>query len=118
MSADAAAAMQARLRADLKAAMRARDALETSVIRSLLAAIDNAQAVAVAQGPASIQRAFGDGAGEVARLVLSAGAVRALMAREAEARATAAADMGRLGRAAEANRMLAEAAIARRYADA
>ena len=44
---DAAESLKARLRADLKLAMRARAKLDVGVLRALIAALDNAQAVQI-----------------------------------------------------------------------
>lgn len=119
MGADAAAAMQARLRADLKLAMQARATLDTRVIRALIAAIDNAQAIAIdLDGAASPMRAFGDSSGEVSRRALPADALRALLMREAEEREAAALELKGLGRPEDVDRLLAEATIVRRYAAA
>ncbi len=109
-------ALKARLRADLKGAMQARRVGETQALRTLLAAIDNAQAVPVEdRGPAHAARAFGDGTGEVPRLDLSDDDVQALLAREAESRRAAAAEMARLGQADRAAALAAEAEIVLRY---
>lgn len=43
----AATEMKARLRADLRAAMKSRNTTEAKVIRSLVAALDNAEAPAL-----------------------------------------------------------------------
>jgi len=116
MSMDAASAMRARLRADLQIAMQARDAAETSVLRALIAAIDNAQAVAVdLSGPASSTRAFGDGSGETARRALDTPALQALLRQEADARRAAAEVMAGHKRDEDAARLRAEAAIVMRY---
>jgi uncharacterized protein YqeY len=113
---DAADALKLRLRADLKAAMQVRNAIETSVLRNLMAAIDNAQAQPVdLSGPASQMRAFGDGAGEVARLTLSVEQLAQLIQTEARARDAASAEMRALGRTEEADRLATEAVIVRRY---
>ena len=116
MSEDAALALTERLRADLKLAMRARDADETRVVRALLGAIDNAQAVPLdpTRKPAD-SAVFGDGSNEVARRVLGADDIEALLAREIEERAAAAADMERLGQTERAAMLRAEAAIVQRY---
>jgi uncharacterized protein YqeY len=112
----AAQALAARLRADLKAAMRARDALETGVLRELLAALDNAQAVPVdLSGRASAMQPFAAGTAEAPRRTLSAADVARLVAAEAAGRAEAAAQFGALGHAAEAARLAREAPIVRRY---
>jgi uncharacterized protein len=113
---DAAELLKLRLRADLKTAMQARDALEISVLRSLMAAIDNAQAQPIdLSGPASQMRAFGDGAGEVARLTLPVEQIAHLLETEAKARDAASAEMRSLGRSEEGDRLATEATIVRRY---
>jgi len=113
---DAVVTLKLRLRADLKTSMQVRSAPAVSVLRSLMAAIDNAQAVPMdLSGPASAMRDFGDGAGEVARLALSVEDLRGLIEREAAARDEAAVEMRRLGRGEDGERLETEAAIARRY---
>lgn len=109
-------ALKQRLRADLKAAMRTRDTTATTVLRAVIAAIDNAQAVPVdLSGPASAMRSFGDSAGEVARIMLGEDDLRILLAREAAEREEASVEMLRLGRPTDAERLADEAAIVRRY---
>lgn len=119
---DPSEAMRARLREDLRAAMKARDAVTTSVLRGLIATIDNAQAVAApAASPTPVggsqwvagSSAFGTG--EVARRTLDAGEVDALLQGEAAKRLSLAAEMDGYGRAEDAARARAEAAIAQRY---
>lgn len=118
MSTDPAEAMATRLRADLKEAMRAKRALDVSVLRSLIGALDNAAAVPVAGGHQPyVSREFGDAAVEVPRLRLSADDVKAVFAGEAETRSKAAAVMEGHGRAAEADRLRQEMAVVNRYRD-
>lgn len=113
---DAAEAMKVRLRADLKAAMGARDAARTAVLRSLIATLDNAQAVPVGQGHQRYRElAFGDRAAEVPRLSLKPGDVRALFAAEADSRKAAAAQMRDHGQEARADALAAEAEVVERY---
>ena len=116
MSADAALAMTERLRADLKTAMRARANDETRVVRALLGAIDNGQAVPLdpSRKPAD-SGIFGDSANEVPRRILTPDDMAALLAREIEERETAAAEMERLGQSDRAAMLRAEAAIVQRY---
>jgi uncharacterized protein YqeY len=109
-----ATVLKERLRADLKAAMQARAADEVRVLRVLIAALDNAEAVPSAAAPYS-PRAFGDPSGEVSRLDLDAAAVDALLADEMAARLTAATDYRSHGRNDEAARLEAEAAVVERY---
>ncbi|MBO9574234.1 MAG: hypothetical protein J7494_00715 [Sphingobium sp.] len=119
MSADAAVAMTERLRAGLKLAMRARSADETRVLRALLGAIDNAQAVPLdpARKPSDMA-AFGDSSIEVPRRVLTPDDIAALLAHEAQDRETAAVELDALGIADRAETLRAEAAIVRRYGGA
>jgi uncharacterized protein len=111
-----ATALKERLRGDLKAAMQARASGEVRLLRALIAALDNAEAV---PGGALVEkyvpRAFGDSSGEVARLELDAGAVTRLLAAEVEARLAAAADYERHGEVAEAARLRGEADLIARY---
>lgn len=116
---DAAEAMKVRLRADLKAAMGAKDVVRVSVLRSLIATLDNAQAVPVGDGHEHYRElAFGDRSAEVPRLALSDGDVRALFAAETDSRRAAAQQMRALGQADRAARLLAEAEIVAGYAPA
>ena len=109
-----ASALKERPRADLKAAMQARAAEEVRVLRVLIAALDNAEAVPSDEKPYS-PRAFGEPGGEVARLDLDAAAVEALLSDEVAARLSAAADYRSHGRNDDALRLEAEAAMIERY---
>jgi uncharacterized protein YqeY len=114
-----ATALKERLRGDLKAAMQARASDEVRVLRVLIAALDNAEAVSVerAQNNA-LPRVFGDPAGEVSRRELDGAAVDALLASEAGARLEAAADYERHDRPEDAVRLRGEAALIARYREA
>ena len=109
-----ATALKERLRADLKAALQARASDEVRVLRTLIAALDNAEAVPGEY--TALPRAFGDPSGEVARRELDAGAVESLLAGEIETRLAAASDYERHGRTTEAARLRNEAALVARYA--
>jgi len=109
-----AAAFKERLRADLKAALQARETGKVRVLRTLIAALDNAEAVEVEQTPYR-PRAFGDASGEVARRQLDDEAIEALLATEAAGRLAAAADYERHGRAEEAAALREEAALVASY---
>lgn len=116
---DAAEAMKVRLRADLKAAMIARDVVRMAVLRSLVATLDNAQAVPIGGGHERYRElAFGDASAEAPRLTLSEGDVRALFAAEADSRRAAAAQMQSHGEAERGARLLAEAEIVAGYTPA
>ena len=108
-----AAELKARLRGDLTAAMRERAADDVRVLRTLIAALDNAEA---APGEDKyVPRAFGDPGSEVARLELDAAAIATLLGHEIEARQTAAAEYRQRGRDEQAASLLTEIALIRRY---
>jgi uncharacterized protein YqeY len=109
-------ALQARLREDLRAAMKARASGEVSLLRVLIAAVDNAQSVPVGDGHQRyVELKFGDGSAEVPRLELSEADLTLLLEREAAARDAAAAELDRLGQAGRAQVMRDEAGWVRRY---
>jgi uncharacterized protein YqeY len=101
------------LRESLKTAMRARDRVTVSVLRSTLAAIDNAEAVdappvaglAIEQSPAGL------GAAEVARRHLTEADVTRIVQAEMTDRETAAVDYERAGRQDQADRLRAEIGV-------
>ena len=109
-----ATALKERLRADLKAAMQKRTTDEVRLLRTLIAALDNAEAVPSATDK-YVPRAFGDPDGEVARLDLDDDAVAKLLAVEVAARLAAVADYERHGQTAEAERLRAEVELIARY---
>lgn len=114
--ADPTETLKARLRADLKQAMLAKQAADLRAIRGLLAAIDNAQAVEVVERtPQTGQHRFGDGSAEVARLSLSKDDLRSLVEQEYEVRRRAADDMERLDRPENADDLRSEQAVIARY---
>ena len=113
---DAADAAKARLRDDLGSAMRARDARRTAVLRAVIAALDNAQAVPAGERHVRyVERAFGDPSGEVPRLCLDAADVRALLEGEVANRRNAADEFERLGHPERAIELRAQATIVARY---
>ena len=113
---DAAQAMKTRLLADLRAALKERRACEARVVRTLIAAIDNAEAPPADAGPGPMAwHEFRSGAAEVERLFLSCADVRRTLQAEVDERESAAAELERLGRAGEATALRSEADLARRY---
>ncbi len=76
-----ATALKQRLREDLKAAMQAKAADEVRVLRALIAALDNAEAVPPETGP-YVPRAFGDATAERPRRQLDEDAVGAARGRD------------------------------------
>ncbi|KRA80726.1 GatB/YqeY domain-containing protein [Altererythrobacter sp. Root672] len=108
--------LKQRLRADLKAAVQARAADEARLLRVLIAALDNAEAVPGMQDNTS-SRAFGDPSGEVARLELDTAATQAILTKERHERLTAAEDYERHGQDEPAQRLRDEAELIARYLD-
>jgi len=111
-------------RQDLTTALRARDAVAVSALRSALAAVGNAEAVPVPDAGGTGGATVGEhvagarvglGAGEVERRVLSEGDVVALVRAEVDERLAAAAQVEALGRADVAERLRAEAAVLQRH---
>jgi uncharacterized protein len=93
---------RALLRRSLMTARKQRDTVRVSALRSMLGAIDNAEAVDVAQLA---------GVTEVARRELSEEQIRELMRTEIDERMTAANDYVEHGRAEQAAALRAEATV-------
>jgi len=110
---DAEAALRDRLTTDLPPAMRARDATAIAAIRTVIAALDNAGAVALSgpEAPAKGQ------SGDVPRRDLSPDDIQAILAREIAERRAAMTDYEAGGRPDAADRLRAEVAIIASYAD-
>jgi uncharacterized protein YqeY len=118
MTLDAAKALKDRLRADLRVAMKAGASRDASVIRALVAALDNAEAPPVRKDPdAALGYAFASGAAEVERLLLGEADVRRVLLVEIAEREAAADEMRRLAQADRAAALDAEIAVAKRYLD-
>lgn len=109
--------LRARLSADLRTAMRARDHAATAAIRSLVGALDNAEAVDVPERSSIDPPLVGHRAGEAPRRVLDAANVRRLLDREIIDRDDAVREYRQLGQDDAAERLDAEAAVLRRYVD-
>jgi len=110
--------LAARLRADLKAAMRGRRVAEVKVLRGLIAAIDDAQAVPVGNlHETYVVRAFGDPSVEVPRRDLGAEELRQLLESESRARLAAAEGYRAAGHHVRAEELTAAAKIVDRYLD-
>ena len=104
--------------------MKARDAVAVAVLRSALAAIDNAEAVDDAGAPTTLsgdgpiaKSVSGLGAGEVPRRLLTPEEEATIVASEMAERRAAAAEYDRLGRPDEALRLRAEAAVIAAYVE-
>ncbi|MEU4671120.1 hypothetical protein AB0F91_24845 [Amycolatopsis sp. NPDC023774] len=109
--------MRASLRAGLNSALKNRDRVATTALRSALAAIDNAEAVPVDQPSTTtgtehvVGAALGVGAAEAERRVLTEADVRAIVENEVLERTTAADEYERLDRTEAAERLRAEADV-------
>jgi uncharacterized protein len=117
-AADPAIDVRTRLRWALRGALRARDMIAVSALRSVLSAIGNAEAVdpgpAVAAGTAGphfASAASGLGATEAARRGLSAAEVDGIVRAEVSERQRAARAYERSGHADQAERLRAEARV-------
>lgn len=117
-----ASGLLADLRAELARAIRARDRVAASALRSALAAVENAEAADAATvpragtGDAPFARSLvGLGAGEAERRALTAAEVEAIVRAEVTDRQAAAREYRRLGRPEHADRLLAEAAVLERH---
>lgn len=116
MSDDAAGDMKARLRADLRAALKARDATDARVIRSLVAALDNAEAPALPPEPGLPgQHQFARRTAEVERLRLTRSDVHAVLLTEIQERERAAAEFDSRNRRDHAETLRNEARVIERY---
>lgn len=105
---------KALLRARLKEGLRRQDPASVAVIRSTLAAIDNAEAPDLKDAPAAQSlviagAVIGLGAGEVARRRLSPAEVTAIVEREEREHRDAAATYDSLGRASDAQTLRGQA---------
>lgn len=116
MSEDAASDMKARLRADLRTALKDRRATEAKVIRALVAAIDNAEAPPAHEAQSALAHdPLRSRSTEVERLLLSATQVRDVLLVEIRERERAAAEMERLRMMDRVEALRAEALVAKRY---
>jgi uncharacterized protein len=113
---DAASQMKERLRTDLRAAMKDRNVLRSRVIRSLVAAIDNAEAPALPlDRKTPVQHQFEIRSAEVERLRLDWPAVRAIVRAEFQERERAAAEFDRLEIHDRAAELRTEAGVIEHY---
>lgn len=112
--------LQARLRADLLTARKARDTTATAVLRSTLAAVANAEALPVAEaaltgeGPIA-GAASGLGATEAARRELTDEDIRGIITGEQAERLSAATDLEAHGAVEKAEQLRAEAELLAAY---
>lgn len=122
---DAVQVLRASLRKDLVAAMKSRDKETVSALRTAIAAIDNAEAVAVEDVSSSSSQvgehvagaASGVGATEVSRRELSLPDVREVLAGQIAERRTEAEGYDSLGQFDAAARLRREADVLAAYID-
>jgi uncharacterized protein len=114
--------MRSRMRQDLTAALKARDQTAVAALKSALAAIDNAEAVADdgthsrESSSAHIAGATaGAGSSDVPRRMLSEAEMQAIVRGQLEERHEAADLYERLGREDQATRLRREVAVLTRY---
>ena len=114
--------MRASLRKDLTAALKARDRVAVTALRSVLAAIDNAEAVPVDHPVASSTgndhvagAATGLGAAEAERRHLTEADLRSIVENEVRERLGAAEEYEQRGRNDVADRLRAEAEVLSRH---
>jgi uncharacterized protein YqeY len=121
-AAEGPAPLRARLGAALPVAMKSRDRIAVAALRTALAALDNAEAVDRPEGADRHQAIelvpLGAGASEVARRELTEQQVADLVRAEVTERESAAAHYEELGRAEQAERLRAEAAVLAGHLDA
>jgi uncharacterized protein len=108
--------MKARLRVDLRTAMKDGHSLAVKVIRTLVAAIDNAEAPPLNAGrAASIQHQFHSGSAEVERLRMSRADVHRVLSEEMRERERVASELEQLEQVDRAEGLRAEALLIQRY---
>ncbi len=116
-----AAALRATLRSDLTAAMKSRDADAVAALRTAIAAIDNAQAVAAPPAAPAATSAHiagaraGLGAAESARRPLTAGELEAILRDQLAEYARDADGYAAHGQEAAAQRLRNQASLLSRY---
>lgn len=114
--------MRANLRNDLTAALKTRNRVAITALRSALAAIDNAEAVPADRSSGSVignehvaGSATGLGAAEAERRHLTAADLQSIVENEVRERSVAAEEYEQLGRNDLAERLHAEAEVLSRY---
>lgn len=114
--------MRATMRADLTAAIKSRDRVAMTALRSALAAIENAEAISSDQqsvttedGAQVAKAALGVGAAEAQRRQLTEAELETIVQSEVDERSRAAAEYERHGRAEHATKLRGEADVLSRY---
>ena len=103
--------LREQMRADLRTAMKARDTATVTALRTLLAALDNAEAVPLDE---AAQPSIGQ-TNDVPRRTLNEGEMRAVLQREAAERRKTIEQYERLGRSSEADRLRTELDVIAAY---
>lgn len=106
--------LREQMKMDLIQAMKTQERATVATLRSVLAAIDNAEAVPVRESKASVEPIAGK-SNEVPRKVLSADEIRQIVQRERDERQHASVTYGQLGQKAEAARLQKAAALIATY---
>jgi uncharacterized protein YqeY len=109
---DMAKSLRQQINGDLILAMKAKETIAISALRSVLSALDNASAVPASTVAAPV---FGR-SGDVPRRDLSDTDCQSIISAEVRARSLAAEEYARLGRDDVAARLRAEQAVIERYA--
>jgi uncharacterized protein len=112
-TAEPAQLIRDRLKADLTRALKARQTAVAMTLRSLLAAIDNAEAVPLSAAPPAIDGRSRD----VPRLELGRSDIQAILLREADECRRAGADYERVGHSEAAEAMRAALSLIESYVD-
>jgi hypothetical protein len=116
MATDPAEEMKSRIRADLKTAMREQRARDVATLRTLIGAIDNAQAQPVGDRHDKYRLLpFSDASVEVPRRALAAPDLRRLIEAEIEVRLETARQLAGAGRRESATGLKQEALLLRAY---
>lgn len=117
METDPARTLKERLRGDLRTALKQGNPDHARVLRTLVAAIDNAEAPILDPRLATFQSQFGDGSNEVQRLTLGADNLRDLLSSEINERQVTEAHLEKAGRSDEAQVVAKEIQIIGGYLD-
>ena len=102
------------MKVDLRQAMKARDTERVTTLRSVLGAIDNAEAVPITAVSASVEPVVGK-SNDVPRKLLSTEDIRQIVAHEIAERQHAGQTYAALGQSAEAERLQTAAALLATY---
>lgn len=102
------------MKADLTQAMKARDSLAVTTLRSVLGAIDNAEAIPVTEAKFPVEPVVGK-SNEAPRKILTTDDIRRILEHEVAERRAASAQYARLGQQTEAERLQKTAGLIEGY---